>query len=769
MTTPDVNPQPEQAAPPSSEQSTTPPPSVTGSPAAAAAEEENSEQADALVSTIGAVVFPTYKPRDIGYGVKSGLYNIGSGCVAGATALVTAPIVGAKTGGAKGFAQGLGAGLLMGVALPVTGVVNGIRQIGRGAYNTYDSIEALTTGKVWDSEKECWIEFVEYNLKDEAATILNQTGGGSSGDGTNVGSGEADGNLNPNNVKDMHYYDLLGVASNANPGQVKKGYYKEARKCHPDRHPDDPEAHAKFQTLGEAYRILSSDQLRAYYDKYGRDDSQKSGGPDAEMQMDMAKLFFAVMFGGEKFEPYIGQLGLTAVVDGITQEMQSHQMGKAPGGGLDFKKLKKTQLVREVQCAVNLASRLNTFVEGREDEFVEFLKTEVTSLSKATFGEPLLHAIGEAYLSAATKYLGYKEGFLGVDGWMASMKQKARSNSLYFDVASKGMSSVSRMQKMAEISEKSRLREMEDPVPPTQEMVDAKQEEYMTLSVKELKEICKTRFKNPGSSMNKESDMGLDVSMCVEKKEIVNVLVMNDALVFADLQNKHEEWKAAGCQGPSPARDIKPKPKPPKPTTNKENGDEGADGAGGGGDDESAQSPFGMGDEMSPEDQAAMKLEMEGSLPVFLSALVSASLLDVEVTLKPVLKKVLDDHSVTEEHRTKRARALLMMGTAFVAAVGANKGARGEVEAKHVLEGTMMKTMAKAQGQEVDDDDDYASLREEMEKNQKDYQSAQDEKVEEEFENPPQEEVPIVVPTPPPQEEEVSKNTSGVPDESDLD
>ena len=49
-----------------------------------------------------------------------------------------------------------------------------------------------------------------------------------------------------------NYYDLLGVAADASAGQIKKGYYKEARKCHPDRNPDDPAAHAKFQELVQA-------------------------------------------------------------------------------------------------------------------------------------------------------------------------------------------------------------------------------------------------------------------------------------------------------------------------------------------------------------------------------------------------------------------------------------------------------------------------------------------------------------------------------------
>jgi hypothetical protein len=68
------------------------------------------------------------------------------------------------------------------------------------------------------------------------------------------------------------------------------------------------------------------------------------------MQMDLAKMFFAVMFGGDRFEPYIGQLGLSALVDSLTQEIEAMQaQAQAQGaaahpakkGGLDFAELKK--------------------------------------------------------------------------------------------------------------------------------------------------------------------------------------------------------------------------------------------------------------------------------------------------------------------------------------------------------------------------------------------------------------------------------------------
>ena len=215
------------------------------------------QQTDKVMGEVASTVFPSHKPRDGLHGLKSGLFNIGSGIATGAAALVTAPIVGAKTNGAKGFAAGVGIGLFSAVALPVTGVINGGRQMARGFANTAEAVQAQAAGKVWDSEKEKWVPFVPYNLNDEAAEVLQGSDGDESGGGGGGGgSGSAPSRRNAQ-VKDMAYYDLLGVAADASAGQIKKGYYKEARKCHPDRNPDDPAAHAKFQELGEVSQSVS--------------------------------------------------------------------------------------------------------------------------------------------------------------------------------------------------------------------------------------------------------------------------------------------------------------------------------------------------------------------------------------------------------------------------------------------------------------------------------------------------------------------------------
>ncbi|UQA60009.1 molecular chaperone DnaJ [Polyangium aurulentum] len=75
------------------------------------------------------------------------------------------------------------------------------------------------------------------------------------------------------------YYEVLGVAKDASPDDVRKAYRQAALKNHPDRNPGDAEAEARFKEATEAYQVLSDEQKRARYDRFGH--AGVEGMPDA--------------------------------------------------------------------------------------------------------------------------------------------------------------------------------------------------------------------------------------------------------------------------------------------------------------------------------------------------------------------------------------------------------------------------------------------------------------------------------------------------------
>ncbi|MEP6668059.1 MAG: molecular chaperone DnaJ [Chthoniobacter sp.] len=74
------------------------------------------------------------------------------------------------------------------------------------------------------------------------------------------------------------YYEVLEVTRTSTGDEIKRSYRKLAVKYHPDKNPGDHTAEEKFKELGEAYDVLSDEQKKAAYDRYGHQAFAQGGG-----------------------------------------------------------------------------------------------------------------------------------------------------------------------------------------------------------------------------------------------------------------------------------------------------------------------------------------------------------------------------------------------------------------------------------------------------------------------------------------------------------
>ncbi len=101
------------------------------------------------------------------------------------------------------------------------------------------------------------------------------------------------------------YYEVLGVQKGASDDEIKKGYRRMAKEYHPDLHPGDAEAEAKFKEVNEAYEVLSDAGKKARYDQYGHagvDPNFGAGGGGWSSGFDVGDIdlgdIFSSFFGG---------------------------------------------------------------------------------------------------------------------------------------------------------------------------------------------------------------------------------------------------------------------------------------------------------------------------------------------------------------------------------------------------------------------------------------------------------------------------------------
>lgn len=160
-----------------------------------------------------------------------------------------------------------------------------------------------------------------------------------------------------NAMAQQDYYEVLGVAKNADAATIKKAYRKMAMKYHPDQNPGSSEAEEKFKQAAEAYEVLSNTEKRAKYDRFGHAAFQggASGGAGFHDMNDIFSHFgdiFGDIFGGgsrssRRSGPkqgsslrYILDLNLKEAVEGLEREIEydvdvncnsCHGSGSEPG------------------------------------------------------------------------------------------------------------------------------------------------------------------------------------------------------------------------------------------------------------------------------------------------------------------------------------------------------------------------------------------------------------------------------------------------------
>jgi molecular chaperone DnaJ len=154
-------------------------------------------------------------------------------------------------------------------------------------------------------------------------------------------------------MSNRDYYEVLGVNRNASEDEIKGAFRKLARQFHPDVN-KEPDAEEKFKEINEAYGVLSDQEKRARYDRFGKEGLGNMGGGFHDYTMDF----------GDLFEEIFGQFGFSSGRRGGR---------KTPRRG------------RDLQMEVSL--KFEEAVFGVEKE-IEFARDETCSTCGGSGAEP---------------------------------------------------------------------------------------------------------------------------------------------------------------------------------------------------------------------------------------------------------------------------------------------------------------------------------------------------------------------------------------------
>ena len=187
------------------------------------------------------------------------------------------------------------------------------------------------------------------------------------------------------------YYEVLGINRGASKEEIKKAYRKLAMQYHPDRNPGDKGAEENFKEAAEAYEVLSHDDKRNKYDRFGHEGVRGSAfGSEGFSSVNDIFSHFSDIFGGSSiFDDFFG--------GGQTRSRSRRRGGGTPGSDLRVSlKLTLEEIATGVTKKIKIKKQVKcTDCNGSGAEAGTSLKTctvcqgsgEVRSVSRSVFGQ----------------------------------------------------------------------------------------------------------------------------------------------------------------------------------------------------------------------------------------------------------------------------------------------------------------------------------------------------------------------------------------------
>ncbi|KNG76789.1 DNAJ domain-containing protein [Plasmodium falciparum IGH-CR14] len=217
---------------------------------------------------------------------------------------------------------------------------------------------------------------------------------------------------------DTTYYDILNVYPTSELSEIKSNYYNLALKYNPESNLGNAEALTKFRDINEAYQILSLDQRRMNYNKYGLNATK-------DMFLIDPSIFYVKMLSIEKFYDYIGTTQIESFLKVLSEKnIALHELEHRLEDIMNL--MYEQQEVRQVKIALYLRNKLQPYVDG-DDQWKKHMEEEVKKLNKSIFGTFFLKSIGWIYTNLTQCYREDNGHSFGVNLKLANMEFENRN------------------------------------------------------------------------------------------------------------------------------------------------------------------------------------------------------------------------------------------------------------------------------------------------------------------------------------------------------